>query len=614
MKYDFFNYLSRTELWIFGSAIVAFLVGVWVLRGAPPGQAGRPEGDDDAPSSGYRDRIVVAVVVGLILILGGAYAALFRGILWSLPIFAVGFGLVLALISFNRRYRHASPSLRRTIELSSAFLNASLLAGILIVVNVIAFRYGGQPLDLTREQTYSLSSMTINQLVSLKQPVRFTMVFGRGVRAVKLRDRVVQLLESYKAVNPEMIQLDNLNPYSDLTGGDEMSKRVPELAVLHGGGVVIEYGEGESAQHVVVRNQDLYQGVPLDPAHGGQSHYASAFTGEDEITSALIRLSEGKKSKVAFTTGHGEAPTSDLNPRGRGIGNWKTRLTKVGCEVLDLNLIQDEIPADLSLLIVAGPKGPFKPDELAKLRGFTLAGGPVMLLLGSGEPSGLDEFLKSYNLAIGGGLVVDTRNIWNRTQSLVFAPTSSTVKHSIVDPLGTNRAVLMPAAAPIHVFGQSMPGRPPSEPVDPTLVPVPILLTSKFSWAETNPKSQPLRLDSDQDEAGPVLVGVAISQRVEKARPGDLTEGKPRLVLLSSSAMAENAIQEIEQTNLDLLMNAASWLRNRPDTQGIPPHTHVTLRLSVDPFLRSRLILVPSAVAAMLIIAMGITVYIARRQ
>ena len=615
MKYDFFNYFSRIELWIFGSALVAFLVGIWVLRGAPPGQTAEAEGDDDAPRAGYRDRIVVAVVVGLLLILGGAYAALARGILWSLPIFAVGFGLVLALISFNRRYRHASPSLRRTIDFSSAFLNASLLAGILIVVNVIAFRYGGQPLDLTREQTYSLSSMTINQLVSLKQPVTFTMVFGRGTRAVKLRDRVVQLLESYKAVNPDMIQLENLNPYSDPARGDELAKRVPELDILHtAGGVVIEYGDGESAQHVVVRNQDLFQGIPLDPAHGGQSHFASAFTGEDEITSALIRLREGKKSKVAFTTGHGEASTSDLNPRGRGIGNWKTRLTKVGCDVIDLNLIQDEIPPDLALLIVVGPKGPFKPDELAKLKAFAIAGRPIMMLVGNTEPTGLDELLKSFNLVIGGGLVMDTRVNFNGNQALIFAPTSAAVKHPIVDPLGMNRAVLMPAAAPIHVLGQSAPGRPSSEPVDPTLVPVPILLTSKYSWAESNPKSPPLRLDSEQDERPPVLVGVAVSQRPENARAGAAAEGKPRLVLLSSPAMAENAFQEIEQTNLDVLMNAASWLRDRPDTQGIPPHTHVALTLSADPFLRSRLILVPSAVAAMLIIAMGITVYMARRQ
>jgi hypothetical protein len=614
MKYDFFNYLSRTELWIVGSALVAFLVGIWVLRGAPPGQSGEAEGDEGAPRAGYRDRIVVAVVVGLILILGGGYAALSRGIFWSLPIFAVGFGLVLALISFNRRYRHASPSLRRTIDFSSTFLNASLLAGILIVVNVIAFRYGGQPLDLTREQTYSLSSMTINQLVSLKQPVTFTMVFGRVLGAARLRDRVVQLLESYKAVNPDMIQLENLNPYSDLARGDELSKRVPQIDILQAGGVVIEYGAGENAQHVVVRNQDLFQGIPLDPARGSQSQFASAFTGEDEITSALIRLSEGTKSKVAFTTGHGEAPTSDLNPRSRGIGNWKARLTKVGCEVIDLNLIQDEIPADLSLLIVVGPKGPFKPDELAKLKGYTIAGGPIMLLLGNTEPSGLDELLKSFNLSIGSGVVIDSRANFKGNQALIFVPTSAAVKHPIVDPLGTNRVVLMPAAAPIHVFGQSTRGRPPTEAVDPALVPTPVLSTSKYSWAESNPKNPPFRLDSEDDEPAPLLVGVAVSQRPEKASPGDAAAGKPRLVLLSSPAMAENAFQEIEQTNLDLLMNAASWLRNKPNTQGIPPHTHVALTLSVDPFLRSRLILVPSAVAAMLIVAMGITVYIARRQ
>ena len=78
--------------------------------------------------------------------------------------------------------------------------------------------------------------------------------------------------------------------------------------------------------------------------------------------------------------------------------------------------------------------------------------------------------------------------------------------------------------------------------------------------------------------------------------------------------MAENVIQELERTNLDLLMIAASWLRGRSDTLGIPPHTHVALTLSVDPRLRQNLILVPSVVAVLLIIAMGIIVFIARRE
>ena len=47
------------------------------------------------------------------------------------------------------------------------------------MANVIAFRYGGEPLDLTREGTYTLSSMTKKQLESLDRPVKLTLLSGR---------------------------------------------------------------------------------------------------------------------------------------------------------------------------------------------------------------------------------------------------------------------------------------------------------------------------------------------------------------------------------------------------------------------------------------------------
>ena len=442
------------------------------------------------------------------------------------------------------------------------------------------------------------------------------MIFGRGPRAVRQRDRVVQLLESYKAVNPQMIQLDSLNPYSDLTRGDELVKRVPELEILHGGGVVIEYGEGEDAQHVVVRNQDLFQPIPLDPARGGRTSFASAFTGEDEITSALIRLREGKKSKVAFTTGHGEPSTSDLNPRGRGIGNWKARLTKVGCEVIDLNLIQDEIPHDLAPADRGGPQEPVQARRAGQAQGVRGSrAGRSCCLLGNTEPSGLDEFLKSFNLAIGSGLVIDPRFNFNRNPALVFAPTAVGREAPDRRSAGDESGRALAGAAPIHVFGQSTRGRPPTEPVDPDLGPGADPADVQLFLGRERSQEPAARLDPKQRRARPGDRSAWRSPSApEQARPGDAAEGKPRLVLFSCPAMAENVFQEIEQTNLDLLMNAASWLRNRPDTQGIAPHTHVALTLSVDPFLRSRLILVPSVVAVMLIIAMGITVYIARRR
>src|SRR5262249_11942256 len=108
------EWLSMTGVWVAGLSVAAFLTLFWALRGAPRGQAVGDEGEgEEAPGAGYRDRVVAASVVGLILVGVGAYVALAVSIPWSLPLFATGFGIVIALVSINRRYRHASPTLRR---------------------------------------------------------------------------------------------------------------------------------------------------------------------------------------------------------------------------------------------------------------------------------------------------------------------------------------------------------------------------------------------------------------------------------------------------------------------------------------------------------------------
>jgi hypothetical protein len=613
MKFAFPSLFSHEVLWLAAAALAAGLIVAWILRGAPPGQATTAEDDAHAPRSGYRDRMIAGVVVGLLLIAGGGYAALSRGILFSVPIFALGFGLVIFLIARNRRYRHSSPSLRRTIDFSTTFLNASLLAGILIVGNVIAFRYGGQPLDMTREGSYSLSTETTAVLSSLDRPVKFTLFFGRSAFAGRQRDRVLQLLQAYQSTRPDRVELDSLDPFNDVARYEALAKRVPELELLTGGGVVIEYGTGEAAPHAVVRNQDLFLKLSLDPAQR-RDHFATSFNGEDEITTALLRLKEGQKTKVGFTVGHGEPSSSDLNPRGRGIGNWRARFNKVGCEVVDLNLLSDEVPRDLALLIVVGPKSPFKTEEIQKLRSFADRGKPLLLLLGNTDPSGLDEFLKSFNVSIGKGLIIDRTLIWRGNPSLVFAPAEPALKHAIVEALGANRQVLLPGGAPIQVAGSGRAGSSDAAPVDPTLVPIAFLRTAASSWAESDPGKLPLSLDQNTDLAGPLVVGVAVEERGATNQPGGASEAKHRLVLFSCPAMAENFFQDIERTNLDILMLAAGWLRGRPDTMGIAPKHHVALTLSVDPDLRQRLILIPSIVAVLSIIAIGVVVFTARRE
>ncbi len=609
MRFDPSTFFMGTVFWTIAGGLAAFLALAWVLRGAPLGQAVEVEEDSAAPRAGYRDRITVAIVLGLLLIAAGGIAAASSGVQWALAFFIPGFGLVIALLAVNRRHRHSSPSLRRTIDLAGALLNCVLLGGLLVVVNVMAFRYGSGPLDLTREGAYSLSPLSVSQLKSLDRKLGLTLIFGQGARAARQRDRVAQLVESYRSANPAMVEVSSLDPYYDLTRIEELVKRAPELQLLHGGGVLVEYGEGEAARYVVVRNQDLFAAET-----GGRDRFESAFLGEDEITSALVRLRESSVAKVAFTVGHGEPALSDLNPGGRGLGNWRTRLIKVGCDVAEVNLIQDDLPKDLALLVIVGPKAPFRAQELAKLKTYAELGGPVLLALGNSEPTGLEEFLKSYNLEIRPGLVVEPRLNYNRNPYLIFVTLQTATAHPISQPLGENRAVLMPSAAPIKILGLTPENGKPSEPINRRLQPTPFLQTSRESWAESEPTNPRLSRDPKTDVGGPITVGVAVAERKSVEHPTAVDpDAKPRLVLFSSAQAAENLAQEIEKANLDLFMNAASWLRGRRDTIGISPRTHVALTLTADPALRSRLVTVPTVSALLLIIGLGITVYFARR-
>ena len=611
--------LGSTVVVVGALALASFLMIYWILRGAPPLQAAAIEPDKEAPSSGYRERLILEVTSGMVLVLVGAYVACSQGISWSIPVLAAGVGLVVWPNFTARQYRHASPGVRRASELSRIFLDAALLAGILIVANVAAFRYGRQGIDLTREKTFSLSSLTSNQLLGLNRPVTFHLVYGSGARSARPLDRVSQLLDLYRAARPDVVKLDTLNPFTELTRAEDLAKRAPDLGVIlmRGGGVLIEYGEGSDAQFVVVTSQEMYE--PTSPAVSRQSsdRFESVFKGEDAITSALIRLREARRSKVAFTTGHGESSSSDLNPNGPGIGIWRARLTSIGCEVIDLNLIRDPIPGDLALLIIPGPRSPFKPEEIAKLKTYAERGGPVLVLCDNTEPAGLDEFLRSFNLEIGRGLVIDPRLNFNRNLQLVFTFLRGGQGHPITDSLQSDRTVLLPNAAPIQILGQATPGgKSPAPPVNRNLVPAIILRSGPQSWAETDLKTPRPRLDQGVDQPGPVVVGVAVAERPAAASNADAAAAPPapRLVLFSSRSLGDNIVQGIEPTNLDLLMNAVSWLRGRPDVVGIAASAHVALTLTADPQLRSRLVLVPTVLAVLGTLAVGTIVYVARRE
>jgi len=611
MSERFLMFLSRSDIWAVGLSLAGFLSLFWVIRGAPIGQSTREE-PDGAPGAGYRDRAVAASVVGFLLVVAGAYLAAAVGIAWSIPAFAAGFGIVIAVVRLNHRYRHVSPTLRRVVDFSNAALTGSLVAGVLVVGNVLAFKYGGRAIDLTRDRAFSLTPQTIRQLEGLDRPLSFSVFFGNSERSVRQLDRVRQLLDLYRAANPGKVRVDYLNQFTEAKEFEELVKRIPDVAAASGDGVVIAYGEGEAAAHAILGTRDLFEG-PGSISQAQPDRFVTSFNGEDVVTSTVTRLREGKRTRVAFSTGHGEPSTTDLDPNQPGIGLWRARLASVGSDAVPVNLLRDDVPEGVSLLVICGPKSPFQADEVGRIRAFIARGGPLMLLVGGGaDSSGLGDLLNTYNVAIGPGLAVDPNYNYMKRAFLVYAPVPGGPNvHPIAAPIA-GRVALLQNASPLAILGTGSNAGVPkaARPSNPGVVASPFLRTSPSSWAESDVMTRPVRLERDNDQPGPLNVGVAVTTRpaVEGEKP------IPRVVVLSTPLVADNRIVAIEPANLDLLMNAVYWLRGKPELLGIGPKTHESLMFAADPGLQLRLVMVPTIMAAVVIIGLGVTTYLSRRD
>jgi hypothetical protein len=377
--------------------------------------------------------------------------------------------------------------------------------------------------------------------------------------------------------------------------------------MMPGGGVLIEYGEGDGARFAAISNQEMFESDGPAPGRGA-GVYASTFRGEDAITSALSRLRKGRVIKVGFTTGHGESSLDRPTSEGSGLNRWKERLAASGFEATPINLLEAPVPDDVKLVVVAGPREAFKPREVERLRTYADDGGPVLACLDGSAPNGLEAFLKTFNLELGRGRLVDPRLNLNGRQSFVFCLLEPALGHPTTEGISGDRAVLIVNGSPIRFVGTSGADDDSPASINAKMLPAAVLRSGTSSWLDSEPTAARPSFDKEKDQPGPAVTAAAVSEREGS------TLLKPRLLLVSSRSAGDDAVVEAEPTNLDLLMNAVGWLRGRGDSAGVPPKVHAALTLVADPGLRWRLLLAPTVVAAACLAAVGGLVYMVRRD
>ncbi|HEU5118383.1 MAG TPA: GldG family protein [Isosphaeraceae bacterium] len=615
MTGGFLGLVSRPETWLAGLSVAGFLALFWWLRGAPVGQSVKEPDVASGPVPRRRDVWVALAALGVVLVAAGAYVAPVYGIPASLPVFAMAVVTIQAAARGAKPYRHSSPVCLRVVRFSETALTAAMLTGILVVGNVAAFRYGDRPFDLTRDRVHTLEPETIVQLQGLKQPLRLTAFYYSRLpqpalsRQILLQmDRVTQLLELMQAENAGKVSVDVVD-FSDpkqIVAARDLEERAPDAAVSTGG-VLVELGTGKDVRRLVVSTNEMF---PTPPGSLQEADMTS-FRGEYTLTTAIIRLKQNKKFRIAMITGHGEPSLDELDARRPGLGLLKSRLSDVGFDVLDVNLSTMEVPKDVSMAMVVAPRTAFSAGEAGRLKEYMAGGGRLIVMINAREKTGLEELLHNHNIEMKTAIVLEKLRMMAAPNASVMVEVPRNATHPVLKPLG-GQMVMFPLASPLVVLDpQTAKGSPP----DPKLAAEPLLKTGPNAWGETNLSGAgaSMEFDPSVDEPGPITVAATVC---ETGRRGMPDHSKPRLVVFSSPDMASNPFvsQVGYEANLNLVVDAANWLRGELETPTIAPRTRTIARLDPDPAVQNKLLILPTLMALLLIVVPGVMVFLIRRS
>lgn len=435
---------------------------------------------------------------------------------------------------------------------TNSFIEIVLFVAILAIINYILARHELR-FDFSDSEAFSLSEQTENILNNLEEPVKITGFLGDQSR---VRGRAEDLFENYthqsKKVSYVMIDPDK-NPV-------EAKK----------------YGISE------------YDTVILESM--GRTSITRAIT-EEELTSAIIRISRESKKTYYFVEGHGEHSIDDTEQD--GYAYLKDTLEKQGFIVNKLFLLTlTSIPKDADVVIIGGPKRAFTREEKDILKRYLDEGGQLFLLLDPildrKEETNLETFLSQWGAKLENGMILDP------TSGRVSIPTlspGSYLPHEITDRF--NLATFFPVSR--SVFFDVVKGK--GFRYDP------FLETNVDTWFTTAIEGD-LTIDTLRDQRGPIQFGGVISST---------ESSKTRLVIIGDSDFATNGVVR-SAGNGDLFLNIVSWLANEGDLISIRPKETPTATLLLSPNQTNTIFTVSVLILPVGIMAMGLFIWRGRRR
>jgi len=518
--------------------------------------------------------------VGVVLVLAALAFKLRNPTLNVHPKLALA-GLIVTLIYALSQWRDIGRSFSDRNVKYGSFALGSVLAfvAILVAINWIGNRQNKR-WDLTAAGQFSMSDQTRKIVSELKGPVTVRVFYGGMEGSSRYRDLLGEYQYLSKQISAEFIEADN----------DPVAAQKYEITAVP---TVLIEANGRTER----TNQADEQG----------------------ITNTLKKALEGKAKKVYFTRGHGEKDTGTQD--GRGYSGILQALQTDNFEVAPLALAQEsKVPDDASVVVIAGPKSDFLPQEITAIRAYLARGGKLMLMLDPPDPdsigtslTSLVDLARSWGADVGNTIVIDEQSANNMAIPVVV----NYPRHAVTDRFnGVMTAYpLTRSVAPIE---GGTDGKSAQK----------LLETSPRSWAESDLKGlfetkKPTPNLDKGDKAGPVAIATATSAPAAEAPPPPAPPAgappapeppKPetRVIVIGDSDFPSNQFIGF-QGNKDLYLNMVNWLAQQENLIAIRAKDPADRRIDLLPEQETGIRYLALLAIPALLFANGVRVWWKRR-
>lgn len=457
---------------------------------------------------------------------------------------------------------------------SLSVLQTVLLALIVIAVNYLAIHHY-QRLDLSRSGDYTLSSATQRYLASedlskRDKPVKWIMAFRRSS---PFYERVRALAEEYQRLSKNEIELEIVDP---LRSPDRMQ----EITAAYGLSlvrdiIIMDARTDDSAATMEDANKvkSLNPHVKLVLADDlgvftttDRVRKVTAFQGEDVLTARLVESIEGKPRKMALLADKSRIDSDDATSPRKSLEET-LRFQNIELSEIQLAGLQD-IPDDVSGIVLAAPKYDFSDAELAVIeRYWNRSRAAILVLLDGGQaPPKLRSFLR------GNGITPKENRIISRDKDNRLITTARGNFAEGVD-------FIRDLAGLTTEFGGASASLEVREGADDLLnrriYPIGLIEVQPPFWGETKFGKGNEAFNEEEDHAAPFSIAASVTRGAEA--DDRFAADTSRMVVISNTDFLAAKNQSAE--NLDFLASSANWLVGRESLAGIGPRSLGTYKL-----------------------------------